>query len=57
MLPTEAQDLLLGHFQNVKQEVPFSPSIFKGSKPDTNKAPNQFNKTLFGRETTENLFR
>ena len=29
MLPHEAQDLLLGHSQNVKHHVPFDPSTYK----------------------------
>ncbi|CAA9998665.1 unnamed protein product [Nesidiocoris tenuis] len=36
MLPSEAQDLLLGHSRNVKQDVPFCPSTYRGSKPHTN---------------------
>lgn len=31
MLPSEAQDLLLGNSQNVKQDVPFNPSIWNRS--------------------------
>lgn len=32
MLPSEAQDLLLGHSSShIKQHVPFSPTIYPGS--------------------------
>lgn len=39
MLPSEAQDLLLGHFQNVKQDVPFSPTIYSGSRQNITLLP------------------
>jgi hypothetical protein len=32
MLPSEAQDLLLGHSQNVKHSLPFDPVAYEGSK-------------------------
>ncbi|XP_039295318.1 uncharacterized protein LOC120353902 [Nilaparvata lugens] len=32
MLPSEAQDLLLGNVANVKQEVPFTPPEYHGSR-------------------------
>ncbi|XP_068082911.1 uncharacterized protein [Anabrus simplex] len=32
MLPSEAQDLLLGHSQNVKHDVPFQPKDYAGSR-------------------------
>jgi len=32
MLPSEAQDLLLGHSQNVKHSVPFDPVGYEGSR-------------------------
>lgn len=32
MLPSEAQDLLLGHSQNVKHSLPFDPAAYEGSK-------------------------
>ncbi|KAF6216838.1 hypothetical protein GE061_001188 [Apolygus lucorum] len=35
MLPSEAQDLLLGQSRNVKQDVPFSPTTYLGSRPHT----------------------
>lgn len=31
MLPSEAQDLLLGHSQRVKHDVPFEPAVYGGS--------------------------
>lgn len=34
MLPREAQDLLLGNSQNVKQAVPFSPLHCKNGRTD-----------------------
>lgn len=34
MLPSEAQDLLLGNSQNVKQTVPFDPIRFSGCRGD-----------------------
>lgn len=57
MLPTEAQDLLLGNFQNVKQEVPFSPTVYKGSKPEMSKLSMDCKKTQNSRETADCLFR
>lgn len=35
MLPSEAQDLLLGNVQNVKQEVPFDPAPYSGARGRT----------------------
>lgn len=35
MLPSEAQDLLLGNVQNVKQEVPFDPAPYTGARGRT----------------------
>ncbi|KAK3925055.1 tRNA-cytidine(32) 2-sulfurtransferase [Frankliniella fusca] len=35
MLPSEAQDLLLGNVQNVKQEVPFDPTPYSGARGRT----------------------
>lgn len=32
MLPSEAQDLLLGNYQNVKHDVPFDPAEYCGSR-------------------------
>ncbi|CAH1393911.1 unnamed protein product [Nezara viridula] len=57
MLPTEAQDLLLGNFQNVKQDVPFSPTVYKGSKPEISKLSIDCKKPQNVRETAECLFR
>lgn len=40
MLPSEAQDLLLGHSSShIKQRVPFSPAVYYGS-PRTSESSN-----------------
>lgn len=57
MLPTEAQDLLLGNFQNVKQEVPFSPTVYMGSKQEISKLSMDCKRTPNARETSDSLFR
>lgn len=39
MLPSEAQDLLLGNSQNVKHDVPFDPAEYSGSRGSVAEVP------------------
>lgn len=57
MIPSEAQDLLLGHSRNVKQEVPFSPTAYKGSRPAPDQQGKVLKKVMSTPDTTDHLFR
>lgn len=49
MLPSEAQDLLLGNCTNVKTSLPFSPTDYVGSRGGGGVSPTQHSPPNFAR--------